>query len=200
MMTDIKPIETVFNGCRYRSRMEARWAVFMDTMHIPFVYEPEAYMIDGQGYLPDFYLEDQDAFFEIKSPTAPSSAWRKLVGLVRLTGKTGFLMRRPPVAPPDFSVRYDEEAGAIMFCKMELSMPDGIQPGGEVGEDSPYLWCECPRCGRTELQFDGRADRIKCGCQKSPHGDKGYNAWSPRLLRAYNYASGYRFEPGAALR
>ena len=27
---DIKPIETVFKGHKYRSRLEARWAVFFD--------------------------------------------------------------------------------------------------------------------------------------------------------------------------
>jgi len=27
-MADIKPIETIYNGYKFRSRLEARWAVF----------------------------------------------------------------------------------------------------------------------------------------------------------------------------
>lgn len=31
---DIKPIETHYNGYRFRSRLEARWAVFFDALGI----------------------------------------------------------------------------------------------------------------------------------------------------------------------
>lgn len=64
---DIKPIETVYNGYRFRSRLEARWAVFFDKMGIQYEYEPEGYVLDdGTKYLPDFYLCEIDAFVEIK--------------------------------------------------------------------------------------------------------------------------------------
>ena len=35
-MTTIKPIETVYNGYRFRSRLEARWAVFFDALGITY--------------------------------------------------------------------------------------------------------------------------------------------------------------------
>jgi hypothetical protein len=38
---DIKPIETRYNGYRFRSRLEARWAVFFDTLGIEYQYELE---------------------------------------------------------------------------------------------------------------------------------------------------------------
>lgn len=54
---DIKPIETIYNGYRFRSRLEARWAVFFDAAGIEYEYEPEGYQLsDGTMYLPDFYL------------------------------------------------------------------------------------------------------------------------------------------------
>ena len=39
----IKPIETVYKGDRFRSRLEARWAVFFDAARIKWEYEPEGY-------------------------------------------------------------------------------------------------------------------------------------------------------------
>jgi hypothetical protein len=39
----IKPIETRYKGYRFRSRLEARWAVFFDTMEIPWEYEKEGF-------------------------------------------------------------------------------------------------------------------------------------------------------------
>lgn len=53
----MKAIETRYNGYRFRSRLEARWAVFFDTIGIAYEYEPEGYEFeDGTRYLPDFWL------------------------------------------------------------------------------------------------------------------------------------------------
>ena len=62
---DIKPIETVYNGYRFRSRLEARWAVFFDACGLKYHYEPEGFNI-GEYYLPDFYLDDLEIYVEIK--------------------------------------------------------------------------------------------------------------------------------------
>lgn len=54
---NIKPIETFYNGYRFRSRTEARWAVFFDAAGIEYVYEPEGYDLGDAGwYLPDFWI------------------------------------------------------------------------------------------------------------------------------------------------
>ena len=52
-----KPIDTRYAGYLFRSRIEARWAVFFDGMGIPFEYEPEGFELKSGGwYLPDFKL------------------------------------------------------------------------------------------------------------------------------------------------
>ena len=63
---EIKPIETTYNGYRFRSRLEARWAVFFDAAGIKYQYEPEGFDLGGLYYLPDFYLPDDDVWVEIK--------------------------------------------------------------------------------------------------------------------------------------
>ena len=65
-MADLKPIETFYNGYRFRSRLEARWAVFFDACGIPYQYEPEGFNINGHYYLPDFYLPWWRCYVEIK--------------------------------------------------------------------------------------------------------------------------------------
>ena len=48
-----------FRGYLFRSRLEARWAVFFDALGIQWEYEPEGIVLsDGTHYLPDFYLPD----------------------------------------------------------------------------------------------------------------------------------------------
>lgn len=66
----IKPIETLYKGYRFRSRLEARWAVFFDTVGIEYRYEPEGFE-KGSGtdvvrYLPDFYLPGSQTWVEVK--------------------------------------------------------------------------------------------------------------------------------------
>ena len=66
-MQKIKAIETIYNGYRFRSRSEARWAVFFDACGIEYQYEPEGFVLsDGTMYLPDFYLPESKTFVEIK--------------------------------------------------------------------------------------------------------------------------------------
>lgn len=54
----IQAIETRYAGHRFRSRLEARWAVFFDHLGVRWDYEPEGYLVDGRAYLPDFVLQD----------------------------------------------------------------------------------------------------------------------------------------------
>lgn len=81
----IKAIETCYKGYRFRSRLEARWAVFFDALGMKWEYEPQGFhvsslqqlIIDESGnetgtdgrkwlYLPDFYLSDLGTWVEVK--------------------------------------------------------------------------------------------------------------------------------------
>lgn len=85
----IKPIETYYNGYRFRSRAEARWAVFFDTIGIPYQYELEGYDLgNGIYYLPDFYLQKANQFFEVKADVHDISLKDK-EKIVRLANETG---------------------------------------------------------------------------------------------------------------
>jgi hypothetical protein len=63
----ISAIETRYAGCRFRSRLEARWAVFLDHARITWQYEPQGFRLpSGARYLPDFRLPDLRLYLEIK--------------------------------------------------------------------------------------------------------------------------------------
>lgn len=67
----IKAIETRYKGHRFRSRLEARWAVFFDYLGIQWKYETQGYHIkNNRGrkwtYLPDFYLPVEQCWVEVK--------------------------------------------------------------------------------------------------------------------------------------
>ena len=180
----LKAIETFYNGYRFRSRLEARWAVFLDTLDIGFRYEMEGYDLDGLLYLPDFYLPHLDSFLEIKptpiTPNSPES--HKATRLADLSEKRVFVFAGPCWFPFT-SLGYD-------------SLGEGYE--GEVYGpgywDNYQAWCECSACGFFSIQFEGRSYRSPCGCWRDSPSDRGHNISSPRLGAAYHAARAMQFE------
>jgi len=66
MLTGLFAIETEYDGHRFRSRLEARWAVFFNAVGLTYEYEIEGFEMDGTRYLPDFYIPNLNRWFEIK--------------------------------------------------------------------------------------------------------------------------------------
>lgn len=106
----IKAIETRYAGCHFRSRLEARWAVFFDYLGIEWQYEPQGFMGAGGHYLPDFFLPgvfvgdgDYDrglgVYVEVKGTDAAlRQDGAKIVG--GLIGKHGLLILGDVPPPP----------------------------------------------------------------------------------------------------
>ena len=71
----MKARETQYKGCLFRSRTEARWAVFFDALDLDWTYEPEGYVLsNGQTYLPDFIVREKGAFPDIYVEVKPPKA------------------------------------------------------------------------------------------------------------------------------
>lgn len=94
-----QPIPTRWLGCDFRSRLEAKWAIFFNALGIRWDYEPEGYELGaGLRYLPDFFLHLREPRANVKGywveikPFAPlDSEIQKMVLLVKQTGHHGFI-------------------------------------------------------------------------------------------------------------
>jgi len=102
----IKAIETRYKGYRFRSRLEARWAVFFDALGIEWEYEKEGYDLGKWGkYLPDFWIkhsvkalaEDGWGFWaEIKPTKIDGADFDKIVKLAEHTGNNALIFQGSP--------------------------------------------------------------------------------------------------------
>lgn len=168
----IKAIETRYAGCRFRSRLEARWAVFLDHLDIPWHYEPEGYDLPSGPYLPDFLVHPGTplAFWlEIKPalPTGTREA-QLLAELSLATQIRGVMYCRQPEPPIPTSrawistyVRraHEDSRRTIPGSDFEwLYWDSGLRETGFMSypehEGRAYSahdlwWTECPFC----LQF-----------------------------------------------
>lgn len=108
----LKPIETRYRGYRFRSRLEARWAVFFDALGVRWEYEKEGYELTEGRYLPDFWLPELNLWLEIK-PTYPdwdSETLKKCRSLGYATNKpVGVAWGLPSMSPT-------AESGLLIMC------------------------------------------------------------------------------------
>lgn len=92
MNCEIKAIETVYKGYRFRSRLEARWAVFFDALGLKWSYEVEGFQLPSGWYLPDFWIDYECAepgwgfFIEIKPRSLSEDESRLLAELAEHSG------------------------------------------------------------------------------------------------------------------
>lgn len=94
----IKAIETSYAGCRFRSRLEARWAVFLDQLGISWQYEHQGLLCthrlthdDGEfPYLPDFWFPDLGLHGEVKGALTHPELTRLLNAAASLSSNNGY--------------------------------------------------------------------------------------------------------------
>lgn len=153
---EIKAIPTRYKGYHFRSRLEARWAVFFDQLGIEYQYEPQGFDLGEAGlYLPDFYLPkiDRGYWVEIKSVEPTDSEREKIQRLAIATGKSATFR----VGEPFINVLMAQGSKYDSSTIYEAAVYES-----DGGEDHPYLFCVCPWCGKPGIEFDGRGARV-CG-------------------------------------
>lgn len=155
----INAIPTTYNGVTFRSRLEARWAIFFDLLGVAWEYEPEGYTDGTTMYLPDFWIPEIDGFWEVK-PT-PEYDQAKIEMLVTVTKKRCLISFGAPTAD------YDDRIHEVMW--QDAYDTGGWKQDADVGWDNFRMWCACPHCGKLGVEYSGYGGRI-CwtGCPQLP--------------------------------
>ena len=153
---DIKPIETGYNDYRFRSRLEARYAVFFDVLGVEYQYEPEGYDLGEAGwYLPDFYLPKHNAFIEVKGQSPTKEEVEKLYTLGDQKKCLVFLFEGLPGLPnlpkytnwEGFKVHLNSDL--FEFYQMFFTTPVGYCAPKSFGNH-----LVCPYCGFEYVHFE----------------------------------------------
>jgi hypothetical protein len=181
----MRGIETRYKGYRFRSRLEARWAVFMDCLGIEYLYEDEGFVLpNGKQYLPDFKVPAWKSYLEVKPAHPSTEEIRKLWELVQDTGWFGLILYGD-VWPG---------AHGIALIKPEDDWVRAtclIPPYNQFGQ--------CRRCEGTCLLME---DEWGGGAWRAigEHTCGDHERWpltgdsAPRIMNAYQTARGARFE------
>lgn len=194
----IKPIQTRYAGYFFRSRLEARWAVFFDTLRLDWSYEPEGFELVRHGYyLPDFrvMMRGYPVWFEIKPGNeAEYPPFTEFINSSPGSWRGAVLNEIPDPRYVSRSQGYwyppCKDTPYCLWGQTEEDMPDG-------GWDNHFRFCVCKQCGEVGFEFDGRSARIGCGCSCHKDSDKNYTPDHPRIVAAFAAARAARFEHDA---
>lgn len=182
----LQPIETMYRGFRFRSRLEARWAVFLDAAEIPWQYEVEGYDLGGVKYLPDFWLPRDETFLEIK-PYKPGAyhefmgqVWPTLTRLADDSNREVYLIIGSPnsddIKPPDSWGRTTNQALLDLHHTKALAARDCLSVSSAEGFRSGVL---LDLCGMQRVPVS----RTACSRTPTSHHTNGHRACSTQCKK-----------------
>jgi hypothetical protein len=96
MPPTIAALPTIYKGHEFRSRLEARWAIFFDCMGWKWEYEPEAVQTRHGGYLVDFWLPAHEVYAEVKPGEFTTKEFDKACDLVDKSGRSLLILSGEP--------------------------------------------------------------------------------------------------------
>lgn len=157
----IKAIQTRYAGCHFRSRLEARWAVFFDALGIEWEYEPQGYELEWRlylrpdppiRYLPDFYLPALGLWAEVKGDPSRPELDQLLNAAAALGAPAGGCGDRGghdmlvlgPMKPRQQPALLHMHKGDLTaspwghgrHCHDEFTVARDV--GGDIGDETPY--------------------------------------------------------------
>jgi hypothetical protein len=156
----LKAIETRYKGYRFRSRLEARWAVFFDAMGVTWGYEKEGYNLGSDGYyLPDFWLPTvfdrhgkPGIFVEIKGQEPSSQERERCAALALHSQLSVVLFVGVPHTAQEYPPR-DAHYQWNYYNDTDRDTDGGSSPEG-VGEDNEMRVHWCSACRVMKVEFD----------------------------------------------
>ena len=164
----LKAIETVYKGYRFRSRLEARWAVFFDTLGLKWDYEIEGFDLGEVGkYLPDFRVR-----YPGRRPGEEESYWVEI---------------KPdcPLTPDVRHVVFAQEVGTLILV---FGVPDARFYSAYDHDDHKHAWLD-----DTFLVWSSKG---RPWWYASDTDLQIYCTEDPAYMRAVLAARGARFEHG----
>lgn len=216
---NIPAIETHYRGHKFRSRTEARWAVFFDALGLRWEYEKEGFDLrlvyeswfnnkddkDGRyppekpnsfKYLPDFYLPEMKMWIEVKPLITETITVNPIT---KLPCNPYTITRNWP--DNDTSAKADLLGMSENKVLVAMGLPGSFHDDtyhaclyfGGWSDDSQYFGY-CPVCKTIGVGYCGWAERICPNYELCGHHRKENLSRSSPIARAYEASRAARFE------
>lgn len=122
----MRPIETEYRSVTFKSRMEAKWAMFFDSVGIEWKYEQARYLVPGVGrYTPDFSLRSgvKSALAEVKPEWPTGYEVHKCRSAAGQSGLAVAVLIGVPAFAHYWTVTADNEKLVYVWMDGEMLVP-----------------------------------------------------------------------------
>ena len=201
-MTEILPIPQWYGGIKFRSTLEARWAVFFDAAEIRWGYEPEGYVVSGRPYRPDFLLRDCGTWAEVKGDPARLDIDLMRAAAVELPRMSAVREHGPRLLILGPIPELPEEYGDFGWLGLSPAYPRPV-PEGE--DPCDVLWWGFGSYAKNRRPWSLENQQAEFRVAEDVAEDCGspadwlepvwdpFSFMDPVVRRAYFYARAYRF-------
>lgn len=156
----LKAIETAYKHCNFRSRLEARWAVHFDMLRLPWEYEKEGFEIEGEWYLPDFWLPTIKTWVEIKGQPPNDRECRLAMNLCECSESDVILWQGDPLNFEDSLVDYLQDWWSFDSDIGSMSCGFTFQNLTDHFATTPHLWRKAGAVARSARFEHGETPRV----------------------------------------
>ena len=177
-MKNIASIPTEYSGVRFRSRLEAKWALFFDLIDMKWEYEPNQYHLGDNGdiwYTPDFWLKENGYFAEAKPVEFSGYEKYKCALLAEETNRPCLLLSGSPNFQPYTLISGIKEQGKETYTpnvsRVVLTYPDNNIPKSP-SEYGPKYVDAILKCRATKFETKSEARCValtaqgeRCNCK-----------------------------------
>jgi hypothetical protein len=177
-----------WNGVVFRSRLEARWAIFFESLRpaLPYEYEPELIATPYGPYLPDFWLPTIHTFWIVKGEPMDK---REQDICYWLMDHYGVCIAEGQI--PDTFLNWDVDQRLVFFKDNPGSSAYQLEDGTwECVGDYPMWFTQSFKTGKYGVQWSGCWNRN----DGEEDGDRTAGEETDNIKRALAIAKGHRFD------
>ena len=174
---------TAYNGYRFKKRLEARWAVFFDTLSIPYRYEYEEFRLGNDiTFAPSFFLPTLNSWAHIQD-IEPDIVDDLKANLLALATQQNVYIFFGDCWKPDDLLQQGNQSGYGYFAR-------DTDYGLDVFFEDKCWWCHCETCDAFGIAQNGSINLLPC----KHYAQEITNISSFKLTSAYMKARQVRFE------
>ncbi len=150
-------IATVYAEHEFRSRLEAKWASFFDTIGWRWTYEP----VDAEGYIPDFLIQGERPFFVEVGPCVTAEDYRRKAA--KAARNIQNLRQDILVLGVDWRAPGSDKRLPAAGWLGEIETPVWGDDTVEV-TFGPGIWAFCPECRQLGVYHESMSRQLRpCG-------------------------------------
>ena len=182
----IKAIPTKHRDVKFKSKLEAGWAKWLDENSIVWSYETEGFRVNNEWYLPDFWLPKIRTIIEVKGMIQGIEKAKRFYNALQKKNMNYVLLHLTEEQKGETPQSPDEIAKSMVWWSPHTLFILGGSPipsfyDIDNATDYGYVIIKCKECGATSLS--PQSCSFECRACGGHDGDSNVKEYLTKILK-----------------